>query len=289
MKKLLLAVLLLAGTCLYPVLAQQGKAGGKDERTQVMLLGTFHFAYPNQDIIKTEKDKQLEIMSPEGQRDIARITSQLAKYKPTKIAVEAFPGKQAKLDSLYQAYLDGRYELGVNEIYQLGFRLAKQLGHTRVYAIDSWGNLDSYQKPGSEEFEVRDAIKERMEKFWAYMQSTVQARAEAEKIMAGTQPQSLYKTIQRMNQPEAIRKSHENYFREAFQYEEQAYDYTGVDWYSATWFNRNLRIFRNIQRITESTDDRILAIFGAAHVALLQQAVESSPTHRLVPAHKLLR
>jgi hypothetical protein len=55
MKKLLLAVLLLSGTCLSPVLAQQGKTSGKDDRAQVMLLGTFHFAYPNLDMVKTEK------------------------------------------------------------------------------------------------------------------------------------------------------------------------------------------------------------------------------------------
>ncbi len=254
-----------------------------------MLLGTFHFAYPNLDVVKTEKTDQLDITSPESQRDIARITSQMAKYKPTKIAVEVMAGKQTKLDSLYQAYLQGRYELGVNEEYQLGFRLAKQLGHTRVYAIDTWGNLDAYQKPGTTEFEVRDELKERMEKFWTYMQSTSLARAEAAKKQAGDTPRSLYKTIQSMNQPEAIRKSHEHYFREAFQYEEQEHDYTGVDWYSATWFNRNLRIFRNIQRITESPSDRILVIYGAGHLALLQQAVESSPSHELVPAYKYFK
>lgn len=95
--------------------------------------------------------------------------------------------------------------------------------------------------------------------------------------------------LQYKNQPERIRERHAIYFREAFRYEEQTYNYMGVDWYSATWFNCNLRIFRNIQRITESPDDRILVIYGAAHVATIQQAVESSPTHRLAYAHKLLK
>ncbi|MBC5991945.1 DUF5694 domain-containing protein [Pontibacter cellulosilyticus] len=289
MKKLFFAALFLATTYISPALAQQGKTSKQDDRAQVMILGTFHFAYPNLDVVKTEKSDQLDIKSPESQRDIARLVNQMAKFNPTKIAVEAMPEKQAKLDSLYQAYLEGRYELGLNETYQLGFRLAKQLGHKRVYATDSWGDLNAYQKPGSKEFEVRDDIKERMEKFWEYKQSTVQARAEAEKKLSGPKPRSLYKAIQQLNQPEAIRKSHENYFREAFQYEEQPYDYTGVDWYNASWFSRNLRIFRNIQRITESPDDRILLIYGSDHVALLQQAVESSPTHQLVPAHKMLK
>ncbi|NDK57416.1 DUF5694 domain-containing protein [Pontibacter fetidus] len=289
MKKLLLAVLLLAGTCLSPVLAQQGKTDGNDARAQVMLLGTFHFAYPNLDVVKTEKSDQLDINSPESQRDIARITSQMATFKPTKIAIEVRPEKQARLDSLYQAYLEGRYELGVGEEYQLGFRLAKQLGHPRVYAIDTWGNLDAYQKPGSKDFEVREDKAAHMEKFWEYMQATVKARHEAKQKLSGKQVPTLYQKVKEMNQPEAIRKDLENYFREAFQYEAQPYDYTGVDWYSASWFNRNLRIFRNIQRITESPEDKILVIYGAGHLGPLQQAVDSSPYHELVPAYKVLR
>lgn len=289
MIKILFALTFLAGSCISPVLAQNGKANSKDGRAQVMILGTFHFAYPNLDVIKIDKADQLDITSPENQRDILRITRQMARFDPTKIAVEAMPEEQSRLDSLYQAYLDGRYELEVGEEYQLGFRLAKQLDHPRVYAIDTWGNLDSYQKPGSKNFEVREDIKEHMQKFWAYLQSTSQAKSEAEKKQARNLPRSLYRIIQQSNQPEAIRKGHEHYFSETFQYEEQAYDYTGVDWYSATWFNRNLRIFRNIQRITESPNDRILVIYGSGHLALLQQAVDSSPTHRLVPAYKLLK
>jgi len=289
MKKLLLVVALLAGSCLMPALAQFKKAGGREGRAQVMLLGTFHFAYPNADIITTAKADQLDVTSPQSQRDIARITSQLATFKPTKIAVEVRPEKQVRLDSLYQAYLEGRYELGVGEEYQLGFRLAKQLGHPRVYAIDTWGNLDNYQKPGSKEFEVREDKAAHMEKFWEYMQATVKARHAAKPKLAGKQVPTLYQKVKEMNQPEAIRKDLENYFREAFQYEAQPYDYTGVDWYSASWFNRNLRIFRNIQRITESPEDKILVIYGAGHLGPLQQAVESSPYHELVPAYKVLR
>ncbi|WP_439882660.1 DUF5694 domain-containing protein [Pontibacter sp. MBLB2868] len=289
MKKLLLAAALLASSCLMPALAQFKKACGRENRAQVMLLGTFHFAYPNADIITTAKADQLDVTSPQGQRDIARINSRMAKFKPTKIAVEVRPEKQARLDSLYQAYLDGRYELGVNEEYQLGFRLAKQLGHPRVYAIDTWGNLDAYQKSDAKEFEVREDKAAQMEAFWEYMQATVKARHEADKKLAGNQARTVYQKIKEMNQPAAIRKGLENYFREAFQYEAQPYDYTGVDWYSASWFNRNLRIFRNIQRITESPDDRILVIYGAGHLGPLQQAVESSPSHQLVPAYKLLR
>ncbi|TVR39512.1 MAG: hypothetical protein EA394_09540, partial [Bacteroidia bacterium] len=46
-------------------------------------------------------------------------------------------------------------------------------------------------------------------------------------------------------------------------------DFTGVDLESGRWFNRNLRIFRNVQRIPSDPDDRILLIVGADHLNLL--------------------
>ncbi|PRY02943.1 hypothetical protein CLV24_14412 [Pontibacter ummariensis] len=288
MKKLLLAVALVTGSFFSNAQAQINKTDSKEDRAKVMFLGTFHFSYRNKDIIVTEKKDQLDVMSPEAQKDLEKVNRQLAKFKPTKIAVEVMPEKQAELDSLYQAYLEGRYTLTADEVYQIGFKLAKELGHQRLYCINTMGDLDTYQTPGATKFELREDKKERMEKFWTYMRAKTLERAEIDKELFSHEG-SLYKVIQRHNHPETIRRKHENYFREAFQYEEKPYDYTGVDWYSATWFNRNLRIFRNIQRITESPDDRILVIYGAAHVALLQEAVESSPTHQLVPVHKLLR
>ncbi|MCS3161177.1 DUF5694 domain-containing protein [Bacteroides faecis] len=39
-----------------------------------------------------------------------------------------------------------------------------------------------------------------------------------------------------------------NYLIGHFKYESDKGDYTGTDFESGRWFNRNLRIFRNIQR-----------------------------------------
>ena len=271
------------------VFAQTPNKSESKEQAQVMVLGVFHFAYPNADIIKVEKKEQLDVTTPENQHDIEKLVKQLAKYKPTKIAVEVMSEEQELIDSLYQAYLEGRLQLRKSETYQIGFRLAKMLGHQRVYCIDTWGNMEAFAKPGTADFEVRDDVKARLEKFWVYQDSVVKARAALDRLNSGNSPKSLYKILQSMNHPESIHRDHSNYFREAFMYEEKPHDYTGVDWYSASWYNRNLRVFRNIQRITESPQDRILMIYGAGHLALLQHAIQSSPMHRLVPAHKYLK
>ena len=63
--------------------------------------------------------------------------------------------------------------------------------------------------------------------------------------------------------------------------------YPGVDSRTA-WFNRNLRIFANLQRLVESEHERIVLIVGAGHLALLRHAVLASPQFELVElAHVL--
>ena len=52
--------------------------------------------------------------------------------------------------------------------------------------------------------------------------------------------------------------------------------YPGADWLAHIWYARNLKIFVNLTRITESTDDRILLIIGVGHVYLVQQFLEDS-------------
>ncbi|MCQ5078267.1 DUF5694 domain-containing protein, partial [Alistipes putredinis] len=51
------------------------------------------------------------------------------------------------------------------------------------------------------------------------------------------------------------------------------------------WFNRNLGIFRNIQRIESGPSDWILVILGAGHLNLLNYLFECSREYRLEDAN----
>ncbi|MBQ0147623.1 MAG: hypothetical protein KBS93_04100, partial [Flavobacteriaceae bacterium] len=53
--------------------------------------------------------------------------------------------------------------------------------------------------------------------------------------------------------------------------------FEGPDALSMFWMNRNLRIFKNIKSINYSKDDRILVIFGLAHIPILKWFFECSP------------
>ena len=53
-------------------------------------------------------------------------------------------------------------------------------------------------------------------------------------------------------------------------------EYPGADVVSR-WYATNLHIFANLMRLITSPDDRVLVIYGQAHVKLLRSFVKGSP------------
>jgi len=85
----------------------------------------------------------------------------------------------------------------------------------------------------------------------------------------GLYGQTLINELNELNEPNKIEERLSFYLMNLFKYEEQPGDFTGVDFETGRWFNRNLRIFRNIQRIPHSANDKILLIIGREHLNLL--------------------
>ena len=66
-----------------------------------------------------------DVLAPKRQREIEQLVTQLRAFQPTKIALEADPSRDTKVNASYQDYLEDTYELQRNEGDQIGFRLAK--------------------------------------------------------------------------------------------------------------------------------------------------------------------
>jgi hypothetical protein len=241
-------------------------------KTKVMPLGVFHFNYPNLDAVKVAKEDQISVLNEPYQSQILHIAQAIAEFKPTIIAVESNPKRQAKLDSLYSEYVSGRYTLGKDEIYQLGFRLAKLQEANGVRCVDDMGKF--YEHVGAL---FGDSV--RLSKLEAYNDSLMKVdNSEASKV------KNVIDELIRLNQPERIKERLGVYLSGLFCYEETEGDFWGVDFETSRWYSRNLRIFRNIQRIPRSTDDRILLIIGCEHLNLLYPFFDASPEFELVPA-----
>ena len=245
-------------------------------KAEVLLLGMFHFH--NAGLDSYQERFPFDPLTPEHRRQVEEVVDRLARYRPTKIGVES--RTQTRVDSLYRAYRAGHHALAPNEIEQIGFRLAAKLGQDRLYAIDAAERTyepitsDSQWNTRIAQFPAPDTSwQPRFNAFYRYEDSL-------KTILP------LRQTLTRMGEPEYLRMMHGNYLVGSFALGRDT-DYFGPDW-ATRWWDRNLRIFNNIQRITSGPDDRILIIIGAGHVPLLRHAVENSPAYRLVEVSQYL-
>ncbi len=253
------------------------------KKTEVLTLGSFHFAFHNLDLIKTKTSDQIDVLEAKYQREIEDIANRIAKFRPTIIVIERNPGEQAKYDSLYNQYLQGTYNLRRGEEEQIGFRVAKMMKLKTLYCVNAWGRdyevLDSV-------LEGKDSLanKKFMDYFTKYADTVKQYF-----------PQPVFKTkgikaeLIQKNDPANIKRDMGTYLIGIFKYETSDNEFFGPDFVTGWWFNRNLRIFRNIQKINAKPTDRILVIFGAGHMTLLNSFFDASPEYQLLKVNNYLK
>lgn len=105
------------------------------KKSKVMILGTFHFNDGGHDAFKPRFT--VDIRSVKRQTEVGELVALLAKFKPTKVAIESMPQRQKFHDSLYTEFINKRYAPGENETYQVSYRLAALMRHKKVYNIDA--------------------------------------------------------------------------------------------------------------------------------------------------------
>lgn len=265
-----------------PLSAQAGgEFPGSGPRARLLLLGTFHFAYPNRDV--HVPGHRVDVLAPDRQREVAEVVERLAAFRPTRVAVEADPAEQGRLDSLYRAWRAGTWSLEANETYQIGFRLAAMLGHARVWAVDAERH-DFFVRLAREQLAPREAELLATDTVWR--NRIARDRARADSLAARARP-TLRETLLAANHPDELARSHMAYHVGFFRFDGEPGGFLGAD-FVAGWYDRNLRIFRNLQRLTRSPEERILLVIGSGHVPLLRFIAGHSPEFELAdPAEYL--
>lgn len=243
---------------------------------QLLLLGTFHFEDAGLDAYRPRF--RVDVRAPERQRQVSDLVARLARFRPTHVAVEYPRERQARLDSLYGLYRAGGLQDRASEMFQVGFRLARQLGLDRVDAVDAqpdslfMGYFARAEKlPGGDTVDA--ALGARYRALYTHEDSLKTVR-------------TLREVLRYMNSPERVRVGHGSYEVGWFKVED-ASTYLGAD-LRAAWYDRNLRIYRNLLRLS-APDQRILLVIGAGHLPILRFLAGSSPQLRLVEADKILQ
>lgn len=253
------------------------------KKTEVLTLGSFHFAFRNLDLIKTSKEDQIDVLEPKYQKEIEDIVARIVKFKPTAIAIERDPDKQEKYDSLYNQYLLGKYNLGRDEVDQIGFRIAKMMQLKTLYCVNAWGR--DYEVLNSV-LENKDSLENKkfMNYFTKYADTITQYFPKPIFKTKGIRAELIQK-----NDRNNIRADMGTYLMGIFKYQTKDNEFFGPDFVTGWWFNRNLRIFRNIQKINAKPTDRILVIFGAGHMTLLNSFFDASPEYKLLNVNDYLK
>jgi hypothetical protein len=246
-----------------------------DPQARVLVVGVFHFQDAGHDTYKPQFP--LDIRTPERQRELEEVIARLAAWRPTRIAIEANPERQARLDSLFALYPGHGMDTLRNEIYQTGFRLARRLGLPGVNAVDADGrSLDSTLT--QEEWQHRRAALSRGPLSTTDWDARFTALYRADDSLKTVR--TLRQTLLYINSPERLRVGHGHYLVGDL-LNGGLGDYFGADGFISAWYNRNLRIYSNVVRLIRTPEERVLVIIGAGHVPILLQLLQSSPVVRL--------
>ena len=250
---------------------------GFQKMPQVLLVGSFHFSYPGLDAHKTDEEKKINIFSEKRQKEVEELVDYIAKFKPTMIAVEA--GRNTGyLMRRYERWKAGTKPMKANEIDQITFRLIDRLGLDTLYGTDAYSTIYDMQNGSDSTFflqyfnkiyntdsEVNDPIRDQYFKWYDYMDGL-------------TLNSTLLEYFHYLNSPKVLDRGYGAYLTGDFKEE----DNKGTDILSLYWYNRNLRIFRNIQKLNASPDDRIMILFGAGHMQILNHLFRCSPEFDVV-------
>lgn len=241
----------------------------KNPKTKVLVVGTFHFDYPNLDAHKTNKEDQVDVLSPKTAKEVTELVEYIKKFKPTKIAIEAWPGWNA--NQKLKEYNEGKHRDKRDERYQLAMRLASELTINELFSIDAESVLDNLEKHFGK---TDSAFFKNLSKDYDF-RSDDPISQQFTTFYKSSEPKnfkSLLDTFTYMNSKESHQYGYGAYLSGDFKLRE----HDGADMLALYWYSRNLRMFRNIQNIPHNTEDRILVIAGNGHAAVLRQLFTSS-------------
>ena len=241
-------------------------------KAKVLVVGVFHFDYPGLDELKTAEENKIDVLKEPKKSEMTELVEYIKKFRPTKIAVEANPGWRAT--QKLREYEAGEHRDKRDERYQLAMRIASETGLDTLYEVNSYSLIRDLKENDSLVYKklMKGLNWDYEDPYWDYVKKWIE---NDDKL---TSQVSLLDFITYMNSEESHQYGYGAYLTGFFKSE----DHKGADYLSMWWYNRNLRIFKNIQDITGESNDRIMVLMGNGHAAILRQLFESSPEYEFV-------
>ncbi|MCE2613184.1 DUF5694 domain-containing protein [Flavobacteriaceae bacterium D16] len=244
-------------------------------KIKVLNFGTFHFGYTT-DANTTEFDEHDDSNLIAAHEVVAK----LAEFKPTVLIVEHIPKRNERLQADYEAYLknpDTVYK-NTGEVRMLAYELGRLAGTKRIYGID--------HKMGYN-YRIGETIEENHIDSVTHDAFYEDPSAYFPSANINTDTLSLLKHLKLMNDDRFL-----DFLitvnSDALTYVGSEEGFEGAD-EAAKYYQRNLRMFSNLNRIKFNKDDRVFILMGASHTAFFRDFIRRSLTYEMVNTFDYLK
>tara|TARA_R110002051_G_scaffold13808_1_gene45539 strand:+ start:1364 stop:2230 length:867 start_codon:yes stop_codon:yes gene_type:complete len=248
----------------------------KTDKIQVLNVGFFHFGATT-DANKVDFDEN----NAKAQEEVRELSKLLAKFKPTIICLEYTPDIDDKINETYQNFLKNPDKLDTEygELGMVGYDVARLNKLEKVYGIDNYiGYNYSVGDFIENSPELSNAIDP--ETYLEITNNPFKEHPELDALNKNFDSLSLLEKIKLTNNPIMLDYSLNANADKLF-YVGIEDNFVGAD-QAALFYQRNMRIFSNLNRIKMNKTDRVLIIMGSAHSAMLREFIDRSPKFEMV-------
>lgn len=247
--------------------AQNEPVKPSSSKIQVLNVGTFHFRY-TPDAHKVEFNEE----GASEQAEIRALNDLLSKFKPTIICVERTPENAEEINEAYQKYLLNPEKLDSNygETSMVAFEVARLNGIKKIYGIDH--HMEYNYNIGNEMINSIDSI--------TYNKFFKNPFVNNPELDLKQENLSLLEQFKLMNNP-IYQDFLMNVNADILTYVGSEKGFEGAD-EATKLYQRNLRMFSNINRIPMKNTDRVFILSGGLHASFIASLMKRSPKYELV-------
>ncbi len=235
----------------------------ESEKTKVLNLGIFHMG-ETMDEHSTNYDE----LEKKNKADINEVCRLISQFKPTLIFVETDPRNNNKLNQAYLQYLKNSTlatTYSKNEIQLLGFEIGKLSNTKKILGFDHRLGYN---------YDLSEVAKN--ENCTDYFEIEKQLEKEDKKHPLKASLKETYLDINTQKYYDLLI----NFNADLLLYANSKDGFEGAD-EASKFYQRNLRMFANINKIKTKKTDRILIIAGATHSAFLNDFMRRSPKYQV--------
>ena len=245
-------------------------AFGQNEKIQVLNFGTFHMGQTS-DAHSTEFDEN----DAENKKAAHAVAEKLAKFNPTVIIVEYKPENNESLRAEYKEYIknpDMTFDY-TSEVELIAFEIGRLCKTERIYGID---HKMSYN------YMIGNELSNQVDTntYNDFMKMIPELVSMGENL-------PLLDHLKLINSEEFLNMAILGN-ADILTHVGTDNNFEGAD-EAAKYYQRNLRMFTNLNRIPLSKEDRVFILMGASHTAFFRDFISRSPKYEAVDVMEFLK